>query len=267
LGTKDPKPVQPMKKTVKGVLRTAFKIDNHIYNHPQVLAEASIVLKSDTPVQEFSMTLQELLKNGQLVDKAFFFCPVKDDGQAKRISDPSAVPTNMTLLSAFFKIYSMKGRNPFEKQKVWKNNKEVKGELRDPTVSFTFAFATDEDPEDLLYRVSHEWHRRGGSLLKLKELQTFESKTILCLFNVFTLTPKKTILSGLQDILTQALELAEENEAAEFHFDIMELPRHSKLPAIELRQQNPKLPGQDTSHYNKLFFEGSSQQEGASCQV
>jgi hypothetical protein len=48
LDTTDPKPMQPMKKTVKGVLRTAFKIDNHIYNHPRVLAEASIVLKSDT---------------------------------------------------------------------------------------------------------------------------------------------------------------------------------------------------------------------------
>ena len=119
------------------------------------------------------MTLQELLKNSQLLNTAFSFCPVKDDGRVKRISNPSAVPTNMTLLSAFFKISSMKGRNPFEKQKVWKNNKEVKGELRDPTIYFTFAFATDEDPQDLLYRVSHEWHRRDGSLLKLKELQTF----------------------------------------------------------------------------------------------
>ena len=51
LGTTDPKPVQPTKQTVKGVLRTGFKIDNHIHNHPRVLAETSIVLKSDTPVQ------------------------------------------------------------------------------------------------------------------------------------------------------------------------------------------------------------------------
>ena len=51
LGTTDPKPVQPTKQTVKGVLRTGFKINNHIHNHPRVLAETSIVLKSDTPVQ------------------------------------------------------------------------------------------------------------------------------------------------------------------------------------------------------------------------
>ena len=94
-----------------------------------MLAEAYILLKSDTPVHKFIMTLQELLKNGQLVDKFFSFCPVKEDGRAKRITNPSGVPTNMTLLSAFFKISSMKGRNPFEKQKVWKNNKEVKGQL------------------------------------------------------------------------------------------------------------------------------------------
>ena len=45
---------------------------------------------------------------------------------------------------------------------------------------------------------------------------------------------------------------------AEFHFDIKDLPRHSKLPAIELRQQNPKLPGQDTSHYNKLSWKAQA---------
>ena len=219
-----------------------------------MLAEASILIKSDTPVQEIIMTLQELLKNGQLVDKSFSFCPMKEDGRAKRITDPSGVPTNMTLLSAFFKISSMKGRNPFEKQKVWKNNKEVKGQLRDPTIYFAFAFASDEDPDDLLSRVSHEWHCRGGVLLKLKELQTFESEMILCLFNIFTATPKKTILSELQDILAQALELAEESEVADFHFDVNDLPMNSKLPATELRQQNPKLPGQDTSHFNKLSW-------------
>ncbi len=64
----------------------------------------------------------------------------------------------------------MKGRNPFEKQKVWKNNKEVKGEVRNPGIYFAFAFATDEDPKDLLPRVSHEWHRWGGIVLKVKDL-------------------------------------------------------------------------------------------------
>jgi hypothetical protein len=65
----------------------------------------------------------------------------------------------MMLLGAYFKLSSMKGKNPFKKQKVWKNNKEVKGEVRNPVIYFSFTFATDEDPEDLLARVCHKWHR------------------------------------------------------------------------------------------------------------
>jgi hypothetical protein len=185
-----------VKHKVKSALKTVF-LDNHIHNAPRVLVEASMQLKGDAPVQKFIVNLQELLKNGQLVDKHFALCPIKEDGRTKKIQDPSGVPTNMTLLSAFFKISSMKGQNPFEKQKVWKNNKEVKGEVRNPVIYFAFAFATNKDPKDLLARVSHKWHRCSGIVLKVKDLQTFESKTILCLFNIFTSTPRKTVLHEL----------------------------------------------------------------------
>ena len=104
-------------KVNKNTLKAGF-IDNRVHNCPRVLAEASTQLKGDTPVQEFIVNLQELLKNDQMVDKSFTFCPVKDDGHVKKIQDPSGIPTNMTLLSAYFKISSTKGRTPFEKQKV-----------------------------------------------------------------------------------------------------------------------------------------------------
>ncbi len=119
------------KHKVKSALKTSF-IKNHIHKFPQVLAEMSVQLNGNTLVQEFIVNLQELLKNGQLVDKTFALCPVKEDGKDKKIQDPSGVPTNMTLLSAYCKISSMKGWNPFKKQKVWRNNKEVKGKVRNP---------------------------------------------------------------------------------------------------------------------------------------
>jgi hypothetical protein len=98
-----------------------------------------------------------------MVDKNFAFCPVKPEGGNKKIHDPSSILTNMTLLSMHFKISSTKGKNPFKKQKVWKNNKEVKGELCNPVVFFFLAIATDEDPGNLLAHISHEWHRRRVS--------------------------------------------------------------------------------------------------------
>ncbi len=56
------------------------------------------MLMGANPIQEFVVNLQELLKNGQLVDKFFAFSPVKPDGGEKKIHEPSGVPTNMTML-------------------------------------------------------------------------------------------------------------------------------------------------------------------------
>ncbi len=133
-------------------------------------------MRSETPVQEFIVNLQELLKNGQLVDKNYAFCLVKDDGRMKRIQDPTGLPTNMTLLSVYFEISSNKGWTPFGKQKVYNNNKEVKEQVQDHVIYFAFAFATDKEPDELLARVSHEWHNYNGNILKAKEPQMFESK-------------------------------------------------------------------------------------------
>ncbi len=112
----------PVKHVVKSTLKAGFK-DNHVHNFLRILVEALIELKGKSPEQEFIVGLQELLKNGQMVDKNFAFCPVKQDGRTKKIQDQYGIPTNMTLLSTHFKISTNKGRNPFEKQKVWKNNK------------------------------------------------------------------------------------------------------------------------------------------------
>ena len=136
------------KNKVKSALKASFTY-SHVHNFPGVLAEAYVNLKSDSPIQESIVNLQEPLKNGQLVDKYFAFCPVRDDGQVKKIHDPSGLTNNVTLLIAYIKISRNLGRNPFGKQKVYKNNKEVKGQVRDPVIYFDYAFETDEEPEDL----------------------------------------------------------------------------------------------------------------------
>ncbi len=97
------KPTASAKDKVKSALKASFS-DSHNHNFPPVLAEASVTLKSETPDQDFIVNLQELLKNSQLVDKKISFYPVKYDGWVKKIHDQTGLPTNMTLLSAFFKI-------------------------------------------------------------------------------------------------------------------------------------------------------------------
>jgi hypothetical protein len=90
-----------------------------------------------TPTQEFIINLQELLKNGQLVDEFFAFCPVKPDGGEKKVHKALGMPTNMTMLGVHFKMSSNR-RNHFEKQKAWGNKaKKDKEEFKDPIVYFT----------------------------------------------------------------------------------------------------------------------------------
>ncbi len=69
-------------------------------------------------------------------------------------------------------------------------------------------------------------------------LQSFDSETILCLFNVLTATSKKTILAELYQILAKAQEQAQELDATQFLWDPNELPRFSTLPALELRTES-----------------------------
>ena len=111
----------------------------------------------------------------------------------------------MTVLGSHFKISSQGGRNPFERQKVWGKNKKAEGEeFKDPIVYFTMAVASDKDPAEIMDRIRQEWGRMGGKMLKVKDLQSFDSETIISLFNICTQIPKKLILEEFKSILYAA---------------------------------------------------------------
>ncbi len=75
------------------------------------------------------------MKNGQLVDPKFAFCPVNTDSKDKKIFDHTGIPINMTMLGAHVKILNF-GRNPFMKQKTWgKGTSKGKKETKDPFTS------------------------------------------------------------------------------------------------------------------------------------
>jgi hypothetical protein len=243
------------------VKNVSTSFDSHIHKHQRVMVEASIKLTGANPTQEFIVNIQKLLKNGQLVDKSFTFSPVKSDRRDKTIHKTLGVPTNMTMLGAHFKI-SSNGKNPFEKQKVWGNKtKKDKEEFRDPIVYFSFAIAMDEEPKELLARIIHKWQRRGGILLRIKELQSFKSEMALSLFNICTAVPKKFILDKFLTILAQAQSFAQEVDFTKFNWDVEDLPTDSILSAMVIHLQNPKLPGQDTSNYSKLSWRVQANQE------
>jgi hypothetical protein len=115
------------------------------------------------------------------------------------------------------------------------------------------AIATYTNPEKLISRVVHE-HRIDGVCLQIKELQTFESEAILLLFNIYTDTNKKILLMEPHEILTASQNQIQEHDPTEFWWDLEDTAPNSSLPPLKLRLQNPKLPGQDTSHFNNLSW-------------
>jgi hypothetical protein len=211
-GKKGAKPVEATegrgtkKLEVEKGLKTAMKKDPppHSHTHPRSIVEACIQVSGNGPKRKFVETLQDFLQNAQIVDKHFGFAPVKEN-RGKLIFGAGKISLNMTVLGAYFKISSQGGRNPFKRQKVWGKNKTKKGdEFKDPTVYFTMAVATDEDPAEVMDRVRQEWGRIGGKMLRVKELQSFDSKTIISLFNISTQVPKKIILEEFRAILVAA---------------------------------------------------------------
>ena len=86
----------------------------------------------------------------------------------------------------------------------------------DPIVYFLLAMAIDKDPEDLLSQIIYEWQRCWGILLRVKDLQSFKSDTILAFYNIFTTTPKKYLLQEFRAILREAQSMAQDVELTDF---------------------------------------------------
>ncbi len=222
--------------------------------------ESLIQLPAEKPENYFIEALRELLRNGKIVDKQFAFATVKKGEGDYLISKANSIPNNMTVLSKHFKISYQGNKNPFKKQKVWDKNKKDKDkeEFREPTVYFSFAIAMEEEPLEILECINQEWFKQGGRYLRVKELQSFDSETIITLFNVSIQVPKKCLLEEYNMILMDAQKLAKNMQLDDFDFDANDLPKNSTIPAINLRLQVPKLPGQDTSHFNKLEHQVSN---------
>ncbi len=233
-------------------IKLADSIDQYKHHNPRVIVEAGISLAQEDPFQEFIGNLQQLLKNGQLVDRKFAFCPVNPDSKDKKIFDHTGIRINMTMLGAHVRISSF-GRNPFMKQKVWgKTTNKGKEEVKNLVVYFTMAITTDLEPHEVIARISHKWNRLGGTRLQVKELQTFESDTIAALFNILTVNSKDTLKSELHKILVDTQERVQSVDSMDFMWPFDMLLGDDPIPPFELRLQVPKLPGQDVSHFNKL---------------
>ena len=79
------------KSALKDTTKDKQQVNSHPFKHKRVILEASIKLSEENPFSEFIARLQDLLKNGQLVDPYFSLSPIKADGRDKLVHDPATV--------------------------------------------------------------------------------------------------------------------------------------------------------------------------------
>ncbi len=206
-----------------------------------------ISLTSEEKPKELISTFKLILKNGQYLDSNFGLTHLKtvEGTKFKIILKEDDVPTNFTHLGQYM---GNSGRQIFEPKKKWKENNKAKphrdiAEAENKKIKenlivyFTFAFATDLDPRNLIDGIRNEWEMHGGGKLLVKDLQSHESKVAFVLYFVCTGTPHKYILRTLRSILQEAAELRLEGTIT----DEVDGEEHliTIIPDISIRAQVP----------------------------
>ncbi len=205
----------------------------------------------------------EFISNAQLVDPKFAINPINPNSKEKNITSKGEISPNMTKLGTHIKISG--NGNAFSKKKVWDNQNQArkshklkKEEFRDPTVYFSMIVSTEVRPQELTDCVTHEWARSGGNRLKIKDLQTIESKTVVTFFCVSTMTPKAVLLAELRTILLQAQQRASEEalDTSTFNFTLDKgIEVGKSLPPMNLRMQVALLKGVPVNAFSKLSYQ------------
>lgn len=214
----------------------------HDHKHKRVIIQGGVELDGEDTYGQFGRRIQSFLTNGQFIDPTLVINSVVQ-GAADDITRNKDVPGNMALLGKHVKISG--GNKGFQPQKVWtkyKENPDGPDEYKVPTVYFSMAISLDHDPEDFLSSLSIEWGRVGGVKLEMKHLQTFNSSTPVAVYLLYNLGHQPTLIKELTTILEEARNIGMENSMEE---------NWEEVPSLTFRLNVPRLPGQDTSAFNK----------------
>jgi hypothetical protein len=126
------------------------------------------------------------------------------------------------------------------------DGQKKKGMSSPNIVYINFAIACGIEPATLIGHVGIEWTRVGGSILKLKALQCFDTMTPLVFCYLFNESHAATILEEFWKILinTQLLYINNMDTSVEDSMGV--------LPTMALHKLVPKVVGQDTSSFKHI---------------
>ena len=237
-------------------LKPTQLFDDHVHQFGKEFIQASVKLKEENKHTEFVNSFKSLALEMKKVDQNLVLEYVVAGVKQGRVEDPRFLSNNFTELSAVVKLAA---NTRFERVKPWgnrKRNHEVDEDgLEDPEVYFTFCVSCDEEPEEIVERVRHEWSRKGGNKLEVSELRCLETAPAMVLFNVFN-------GGNLTGIRAEAVRLMK--GAARHEKDMeMEVDDGEELlvPEISLQIQVPKIPGQDTSQFENWNWKDANKRK------
>jgi hypothetical protein len=81
-----------------------------------------------------------------------------------------------------------------------------------PEVYFTLCFSSDKEPEKIVERVAGEWGKAGGKKLYLKEISSFDTKTVATIFHLRHDNTAATVHSEFLRALDESKDIAENED-------------------------------------------------------
>ena len=107
------------------------------------------------------------------------------------------------------RILMSAGNRVFEMKKSWKgynnnNDNLEEEELISPEVYLTFCISTDKELTELLSKVCVEWGKLGGKKLWLKSIPSFNTATLVVIYNMLNSIHEPTLVPEIIPIFRQA---------------------------------------------------------------
>lgn len=225
--------------------------ENYPHNHERVIITAAITcgqVGTQAKMNEFILGGRALYKNLMKVDKTVVLEPEREDLD-ERLYEPTQLSLDLTEASAYMKpsgdagVFEMRKPRNFDKKDKKKKGRRSEvdedGEEAkvDPEVWTQICISCDEDPYELVSRVSFEWARIGGTRLQVKEIAAFATKSAATFYNVRSDANQDRLIEELKRFFEDTVEFGKEY-VDDFY--------SRGVPEFALKLATPRIEGQNT---------------------
>ena len=222
---------------------------NHKHKHKRNVLECSLLCSQEEEQQRYNELpagVRLLLGNMQKVDKNVCLEPV-EEGDGPGIWEINYVPYDHTELGSYVRQGGGMQAFSMKKPKKWQKDQGLADDdtLFMPEIYFTLCFSSDKEPDKIVERVAGEWGKAGGKKLYLKEISSFDTKTVATIFHLRHDNTGATVHLEFLKALDEAKDIAENEDQEGAGAYLMD-----DLPVLNVRSFIPKIDGQDTSAFS-----------------